>query len=124
MNKDKKLEKAIENLEKQLKHTKKASECGVATKGEFKEDIQAIETVLEALENYKQEIQNLKYKLQLVGMKVINKRSNTVGIVLHQWENGSIAVLEKIEPTIINTHDSWKTLDIIISDIINHKTKK
>ena len=41
-----KLEEAIKNLNKQLKNTKKANECGLATKGEFKEDIQAIEKVL------------------------------------------------------------------------------
>ena len=45
------LEEAIKNLKKQLENTKKANECGLATKGEFKEDIQAIETVLQALEN-------------------------------------------------------------------------
>ena len=39
------LEIAIENLKKQLENTKKANECGHATKGEFKEDIEAIETV-------------------------------------------------------------------------------
>ena len=54
-----KLEEAIENLEKQLKHTKKASECGVATKGEFKEDIQAIETILQELSNLQEKNQNL-----------------------------------------------------------------
>ncbi len=46
------LEVAIENLKKQLENTKKANECGLATKGEFKEDIEAIETVLQALNNF------------------------------------------------------------------------
>ena len=47
------IEKAKENLKRQLIDTKKANKCGLATKGEFKEDIEAIETVLNELE-YKQ----------------------------------------------------------------------
>lgn len=48
------IEKAKENLKRQLIDTKKANKCGLATKGEFKEDIKAIETVLNELE-YKQD---------------------------------------------------------------------
>lgn len=43
-------EKAIENLKKQLEQTKIANECGLATKGEFSEDIEAIETILQYFE--------------------------------------------------------------------------
>ncbi len=64
------LEEAIENLKKQLENTKKASECGLATKGEFKGDIQAIETVLQALEDsvskdiIRQKINERQFELQ------------------------------------------------------------
>ena len=44
------IEKAIKNVKEQLKNIKKANECGLATKGEFNEDIEAIETVLKELE--------------------------------------------------------------------------
>ena len=50
-----KLDKAIENLNKQLEHLKQANECGLATKGEFNEDIEAIETVLQAIKKMKKQ---------------------------------------------------------------------
>lgn len=43
-------EEAIENVKKQLEGIKKANECGLATRGEFNKDIEAIETVLNLLE--------------------------------------------------------------------------
>ena len=42
---------AIKNVKEQLEGIKKANECGLATRGEFNKDIEAIETVLEELEN-------------------------------------------------------------------------
>lgn len=47
------LEEAIKILKEDLEHTKKANECGLATKGEFNNEIEAIETVLKQLEQYK-----------------------------------------------------------------------
>ena len=41
---------ARENVKEQLEGIKKANECGLATKGEFNRDIEAIETVLNLLE--------------------------------------------------------------------------
>ena len=43
-------EETIENVKKQLEGIKKANECGLATRGEFNKDIEAIETVLNLLE--------------------------------------------------------------------------
>ena len=43
-------EEAIENITKQLEGTKQANECGLATKGEFKKEIESLETVLQLLE--------------------------------------------------------------------------
>lgn len=61
---------------------------------------------------------------QIVGMPVRNKRDGKIGIVLHQWENGSIAVLENISPRVINTHDSFDTLEIITDEVKHVKTKE
>ena len=47
------LEEAIKIIKEDLEHTKKANECGLATKGEFNNEIEAIETVLNQLEQYK-----------------------------------------------------------------------
>ena len=40
------LEEAIKKLKEDLESTKKANECGLATKGEFNKEIEAIEFVL------------------------------------------------------------------------------
>lgn len=47
------------------------------------------------------------------GKKVRNKNSGVVGIVLREFRTGQVQVLERIEPTVINTHDSWKTLELV-----------
>ena len=57
------IEKAKENIIKQLENTKKANECGLATKGEFNEDIDAIETLLQYIDQLEQENKNLKMVL-------------------------------------------------------------
>lgn len=78
---------------------------------------QAIEHILAELEQKDKRIKELEEERQLVGIPVRNKRDGNIGIVLHQWENGSIAVLERINPRIINTHDSWNTLEIITDEV-------
>lgn len=72
----------------------------------------------------KERVKELEEERQIVGMPVKNKRSGNIGIVLHQWEGGSIAVLENINPRVINTHDSWNTLEIITDEIKQVQTKK
>ena len=72
----------------------------------------------------RERVKELEEERQLVGMPVKNKRDGKIGIVLHKWESGSIAVLEKIYPRIINTHDSWDTLEIITDEVEQSKTKK
>ena len=74
-------------------------------------------------EQDKKRIQELEEERQLVGIPVRNKRDGKIGIVLHQWENGSIAVLERINPRIINTHDSWNTLEIITDEVKQVQTQ-
>lgn len=49
--------KAIENVKKQLEGIKKANECGLATKNEFKEDIESIETVLNLIQKQQAELE-------------------------------------------------------------------
>lgn len=71
----------------------------------------------------REKVKELEEERQLVGIPVRNKRDGTIGIVLHQWKSGSIAVLENINPRVINTHDSWSTLEIITDEIKQTKTK-
>ena len=51
-------EEVIENVKKQLEGIKKANECGLATRGEFNKDIEALETVLNLLEKKDKIINN------------------------------------------------------------------
>lgn len=78
------------------------------------------------LSDYKRvlkENEELRQERELVGLPVRNKRSGKIGIILHQWESGSIAVLENIRPRVINTHDNWNTLEII-NDNVKQKRKE
>lgn len=47
------------------------------------------------------------------GKRVINTRSNKIGVILREMSSGSIQVLESIEPYVINTHDSWNILKVL-----------
>ncbi|ENZ01667.1 hypothetical protein HMPREF1092_00901 [Clostridium thermobutyricum] len=48
-----------------------------------------------------------------IGDKVSNINNCKVGIIVRIYKNGSIAVLEKVAPTVISTHDSNKTLSLV-----------
>ena len=74
---------------------------------------QAIEHILSDYKRVLKENEELKEERQIVGIPVRNKRDGRIGIVLHQWESGSVAVLESINPRVINTHNSWNTLEIV-----------
>lgn len=52
-------------------------------------------------------------KYKHTGKLVRNLNSNEIGIILRETDSGSIQVLESIQPKVINTHDSWKTLEIL-----------
>lgn len=69
-------------------------------------------------------IQQLQEEKQYIGLKVRNKISGKCGIVLHINSSGSIAVLESIEPKVVNTHDSWKTLEVIQNNILKRRWVK
>lgn len=69
------------------------------------------------IKQLQEENEELKEERQIVGIPVRNKRDRRIGIVLHQWENGSVAVLESINPRVINTHDSWNTLEIVTDEV-------
>ncbi len=85
--------------------------------------IEAIEHILSEREQDKKRIKELEEERQLVGMPVKNKRDGRIGVVLHQWESGSVAVLENINPRIINTHDNWSTLEILTDEVKQTQTK-
>ena len=72
----------------------------------------------------REKVKELEEERQLVGMLVKNKRDGRIGIVLHQWENGSVTVLESINPRVINTHDSWNTLEIITDEVKQVQTQE
>lgn len=48
-----------------------------------------------------------------IGDKVKNINSGEIGIVIRIFRSGSVAVLEKLRPVVICTHDSEKTLQIL-----------
>lgn len=83
----------------------------------------AIEHILSDYKRVLKENEELKEKRQIVGIPVKNKRDGRIGIVLHQWESGSVAVLESINPRVINTHDSWNTLEIVTDEVKQTQTK-
>ena len=58
-----------------------------------------------------------------LGYRVKNIRSGKIGIVINIFDNGGIAVLEKVSPLVINTHDSISTLKIIDEGLNNIFTK-
>ena len=103
---EKKSIKAIENILQDYTRQKQINEEHQKINGELREKVKELEE-----------------ERQLVGIPVRNKRNGTIGIVLHQWKSGSIAVLENINPRVINTHDSWSTLEIITDEIKQTKTK-
>ena len=71
-------EEAKENVKKQLEGIKKANECGLATRGEFNKDIEAIETVLNLLEK-KDKIIDLMAKCIDIELS-----SSRLGIILNK----------------------------------------
>lgn len=84
------------------------------------EEYRILETVCKVLdlaEKLQKENEKFKKERQIVGIPVRNKRDGRIGIVLHQWKSGSVAVLESINPRVINTHDSWNTLEIVTDEV-------
>lgn len=86
-------------------------------------EIKTIEHILSDYKKVLKENEELKEERQIVGIPVRNKRDGRIGIVLHQWESGSVAVLESINPRVINTHDSWNTLEIVTDEVKQTQTK-
>lgn len=96
-------EEIIEEVEKELKLAKNIDDVATTIRNEYIEGL---------LDLYKQE----KEMYKNTGKIVRNKRDGKVGVVLREFETGQIQVLEKIGDKggkVINTHDSWKTLEVI-----------
>lgn len=74
---------AIENIKEQLEGIKKANECGLATRGEFNKDINAIETVLNLLEKKDKIIDECRNRLAEKQL-TINKLETLAGLALRQ----------------------------------------
>ena len=70
-------------------------------------------TIIREFIRCKNDYEKLKKQFRFTGKKVKNKRDEKIGIILRENNTGSIQVLEDITPKIINTHDSFKTLEFI-----------
>lgn len=70
-------------------------------------------TIIREFIRCKNDYEKLKKRTRFIGKRVKNKRSGNIGIILREWETGSIQVLENITPKVINTHDNFKTLEFI-----------
>ena len=90
---------------------------------DYKRVLKENEQLRTEVNSLKKENEELKEERQIVGMPVRNKRDGRIGIVLHQWKSGSVAVLESINPRVINTHDSWNTLEIVTDEVKQTQTK-
>jgi hypothetical protein len=90
---------------------------------DYEFDVNILNTLLNIIKKLQKENEELKEERQIVGIPVRNKRDGRIGIVLHQWESGSVAVLESINPRVINTHDSWNTLEIVTDEVKQTQTK-
>lgn len=86
-------------------------------------DVNILDALVNIIKKLQKENAKLKEERQIVGIPVRNKRDGKIGIVLHQWKNGSVAVLESINPRAINTHDSWNTLEIVTDEVKQTQTK-
>lgn len=78
------------------------------SQGRFEAFVKAIDVVKEKAEH------NNGYSFKNAGVLVKNVRSGSFGIVLREnTVTGQIQVLERVQPPVINTHDRWKTLEIV-----------
>lgn len=128
---DDKEEQAIEHILLDYKRVLKENEILKKEKEQAWEEWNNLEQgSYETEQKLKQQIkesqrenEELKEERQIVGIPVRNKRDGRIGIVLHQWESGSVAVLESINPRVINTHNSWNTLEIVTDEVKQTQTK-
>lgn len=109
--------KAIEKFVEKCNKFDESVEIKGISVGEEYRILETVCKVLDLAEKLQKENEKLKEERQIVGMPVRNKRDGRIGIVLHQWESGSVAVLESINPRVINTHDSWNTLEIVTDGV-------
>lgn len=70
-------------------------------------------TIIREFIRCKNDYNEINNMYKLTGTCVINKNDNKQGIILRTFKSGSIQVLEKIEPKVINTHLNFKTLKIL-----------
>lgn len=70
-------------------------------------------TIIREFIRCKNDYEQLKKQFRFTGKRVKNKKDKKIGIILRENITGSIQVLEKIEPKVINTHNSFKTLEFI-----------
>lgn len=109
--------KAVEKFVEKCNKFDESVEIKGISVGEEYRILETVCKVLDLAEKLQKENEKFKKERQIVGIPVRNKRDGRIGIVLHQWESGSVAVLESINPRVINTHDSWNTLEIVTDEV-------
>lgn len=114
--------KIVEKLIKTIKEDRDEFKDG-ETKEIYDFFYNAMDNILSNYKKVLKENEELRQERELVGLPVKNKRDGKIGIILHQWESGSIAVLENIKPRVINTHDNWNTLEIINDNVEQKRTE-
>lgn len=72
-----------------------------------------IVTLIREFIRCKNDYEEINNMYKLTGTCVINTNDSKSGIILRIFKSGNIQVLEKIEPKVINTHSSFKTLKIL-----------
>lgn len=87
------LEEAIKILKEDLEHTKRANECGLATKGEFNKEIEAIEFILNHITKQDKMIELMSKALHLF----IWKNDEKIIITSRPKESCHTLSIEKIK---------------------------
>ena len=117
------IEEIIKIIERKIKEAEHYTDITGLCLTLDKELCNAFINILSDYKRVLKENEELKEERQIVGIPVKNKKDGKIGIVLHQWESGSVAVLENINPRVINTHDSWNTLEIVTDKAKQTQTK-
>ena len=105
---------AVANVKKQLEGIKKANECGLATRGEFNKDIEAIETVLNLLEKKDKETEYWKngFERELESNRKniieIIKKDKIIDLMAEQLAGLAIFDIEKDEALILGDKEEVK----------------
>lgn len=106
---------AIENVKEQLEGIKKANECGLATRGKFNKDINAIETVLNLLEKKDALINTMQAEFE----RLENLEDNTDMLKLELEKKDKI--INEMAPRVYLLKEEREEMKKDIYNNVNHK---